>query len=107
MATFRLATLHKLRERDRDVAGKAVQEVRGALEILDERQREIEKSNRSMDAYRKQASTGAINLQQILDAQRFQMVLAAQAAQIAEQQGTLRQELERRQFALLKCQQDV
>jgi len=107
MATFRLATLHKLRERDRDVAGKAVQEVRGAMEILDERQREIEESNRSMDAYRKQASTGAINLQQILDAQRFQMVLAAQASQIAEQQGTLRQELERCQFALLKCQQDV
>lgn len=107
MATFRLATLHKLRERDRDVAGKAVQEVRGAMEKLDERQREIEESSRSMDAYRKQASTGAINLQQILDAQRFQLVLAAQAAQIADHQGTLRQELERCQFALLKCQQAV
>jgi len=107
MAKFRLATLLKLRERDRDVAAKAVQDVRLAMEKLHERQGEIEESNRSMDAYRKHSSNGTINLHQILNAQRFQMVLAAQSAQIADQQGTLRQELEQRQITLVKCQQAV
>ena len=107
MAKFRLATLLKLRERDRDVAAKAVQDVRLAIEKLHERQREIDESNRSMDAYRKHSSNGTINLHQILNAQRFQMVLAAQSAQIADQQGTLHQELEQRQITLLKCQQAV
>lgn len=107
MAKFRLATLLKLRERDRDVAAKAVQDVRLAIEKLHERQREIDESNRSMDAYRKHSSNGTINLHQILNAQRFQMVLAAQSAQIADQQGTLRQELEQHKIALLQCQQAV
>ena len=94
MAKFRLATLLKLRERDRDVAAKAVQDVRLAIEKLHERQREIDESNRSMDAYRKHSSNGTIQLHQILNAQRFQTVLAAESAQIADQQRTLLQELE-------------
>jgi flagellar export protein FliJ len=60
-----------------------------------------------MDEYRKQASHGAVNLYQILDAQRFQMVLAAQLDQIADHQSKLKQELERREFTLLKTQQAV
>jgi flagellar export protein FliJ len=107
MAQFRLATLLKLRQRDRDVAAKLVQDVRAAIEKLDERQREIDQSNRDMDNFRMQASHGAVNLQRILDAQRFQMVLAAQSEQIADHQGKLKQELERREFTLMKSQQAV
>jgi flagellar export protein FliJ len=107
MAKFRLATLLKLRERDRDLAAKSVQEVRMAIEKLNERQREIDEANRSMEGFRKEASHGSINLNQILDAQRYQMVLSAQSAQIAEHQGVLKQELERRQLTLVQCQQAV
>ncbi len=107
MAKFRLATLLKIRERDRDTAAKAVQDVRLALEKLDNAQLEIDEANRLMNDARKQSSFGAINLHQILDAQRYQMVLAAQAAQIADHKGKLNQELERRQFALIQCQKAV
>lgn len=107
MAKFRLATLLKLRQRDRDLAAKAVQEVHTAIDKLKEAQREIDQSNREMDDYRKQASHGAIDLHLILDAQRYQMVLAAQSAQIADHQGKLKQELERREFKLLQAQQAV
>jgi flagellar export protein FliJ len=107
MAKFRLATLLKLRIRDRDLAAKSVQEVRNAISKLNERENEINASNREMDEYRKQASHGAVNLHQILDAQRFQMVLAAQMEQIADHQSKLKQELERREFTLLKAQQAV
>jgi flagellar biosynthesis chaperone FliJ len=98
MAKFRLATLLKLRMRDRDIAAKSVLEVRNAIDKLNERQNEINESNREMDSYRKNASHGAVNLRQILDAQRFQMVLAAQTEQIADHQG---------KFTLLKAQQAV
>jgi flagellar export protein FliJ len=107
MSQFRLATLLKLRERDRDLASKAVQEVQSAIDKLMEQQREIDASNQSMDGFRKKASHGSINLNQILDAQRYQLVLAAQSSQIAQHQGVLNQELERRQSILVKCQQAV
>ena len=107
MARFRLATLLKIRERDRDLAAKALQDVRLAIERLDEAQKEIDESNRLMNDARKQSSFGAINLHQILDAQRYQLVLSAQSAQIADHKGKLNQELERRQFALVQSQKAV
>ena len=107
MAKFRLASLLKIRERDRDLAAKAVQDVRLAIERLDDAQKEIDESNRSMNDTRKQSSFGAINLHQILDAQRYQLVLSAQSAQIADHKGKLNQELERRQFALVQSQKAV
>lgn len=107
MAKFRLATLLKIRERDRDLAAKSVQDVRLAIDKLDIAQKEIDEANRQMNDARKQSSFGAINLNQILDAQRYQMVLSAQSAQIADHQGKLNQELERRQFALLQSQKAV
>ena len=107
MAKFRLATLLKLRDRDRDMAAKAVQDVHLALEKLDVAQLEIDESNSQMNEARKQSSYGAINLHQILDAQRYQLVLAAQSAQIADHKGKLNQELERRQFALMQSQKAV
>ncbi len=107
MAGFRLATLLKIRERDREVAAKAVQDVRLAIEKLDTAQQEIDTANRQMNETRKESSLGAINLHQILDAQRFQLVLSAQSAQIADHKGKLNQELERRQFTLVQCQKAV
>ena len=107
MAKFRLATLLKIREQERDMAAKAVQDVRMAIEKLDIAQSEIEQANQQMNEARKESSYGSINLHQILDAQRYQMVLAAQSAQIADHKGKLNQELERRQFALIQSQKAV
>ena len=107
MAKFRLATLLKIREQERDMAAKALQDVRMAIEKLDNAQLEIEQANRQMNEARKESSFGAINLHQILDAQRYQIVLAAQSAQIADHKGKLNQELERRQFALIQSQKAV
>lgn len=104
---FRLATLLRLRERERDVAAKALQDVRLAIDKLDDALREINDTHRSMDQIRKDASQGAIAIQQVLEAQRFQMVLSAQESQIKQNLGLLHQERERRESALLKCQQSV
>ncbi len=105
--TSRLATILKLRQKQRDQAALAVSDARNAIERLDEKLREIDQQNRIMDALRKQSSTGTIDLGQILEAQRYQLVLAAQASHIASDRSLLIQELERRQAALLQCQQSV
>ncbi len=107
MPKFRLATLLKIREQERDVAAKAVQDVYLAIDKLDQAQLEIDEKNRQMNDARKQSSLGEINLHQILDAQRYQIVLAAQSSQIADHKGKLNQELQRRQFALVECQKAV
>ncbi len=107
MAKFRLATLLKIRERERDLAAKALQDVRLAIGKLDNAQQEIDEANRQMNDARKQSGFGAINLRHVLDAQRYQMVLAAQSAQIADHKSKLNQELERRQFAWVQCQKAV
>lgn len=104
---FRLATLLKIRERERDQAGQAVSDALIAIAKMDEAKRDIDEQNRAMDELRKQSSNGLISLGQILDAQRYQLVLAAQAAHIAQDRSLLVQELERRQAKLLKCQQSV
>lgn len=107
MAKFRLATLLKLRQRDRDHAAKEVQDARMAIDKVENSKKELLAENDSLNAFRKQASNGAIQLQGILDAQRFQMVIGAQVNHLDHQLGQLRQELERREIALLKCQQSV
>ncbi|MBM3965891.1 MAG: flagellar export protein FliJ [Planctomycetes bacterium] len=104
---FRLATLLKIRERERDQAGQAVSDALIAIAKMDDAKRDIDEQNRAMDDLRKQSSHGLISLGQILDAQRYQLVLAAQAAHIAQDRSLLVQELERRQAKLLKCQQSV
>ena len=107
MVKFRLATLLKIRERDRDQAAKMVQDARLAIAKVDENKRELMVQNTEMNDLRKGASSGAIDLRRLLDAQRFQMVLAAQVQQLDEHLGKLQQELERREASLLKCQQAV
>jgi flagellar export protein FliJ len=74
---------------------------------VEENKRELMVQNAEMNDLRKGASSGAIDLRRLLDAQRFQMVLAAQVQQLDEHLGKLQQELERREASLLKCQQAV
>jgi flagellar export protein FliJ len=106
-AKFRLATLLKIRESERDIAGRDVQDALLAMQRMDEAKQEIDRTNREMDQVRKRASIGQMSLTQLLDAQRYQMVLAAQAAHIEANKSQLQQELTRRQAKLLKCQQAV
>ena len=89
------------------MAAKAVNDVYLAMEKLDNAQLEIDQVNRQMNDARKQSSSGRINLQQILDAQRYQLVLSAQSNQIKDHKSKLSQELERRQFTLLQSQKVV
>lgn len=104
---FRLTSVLKLRRRERDQAGKEVADAQAAIAVLDKKLLEIDEQDQSMDEMRRLASDGHIDLVQLLDAQRYQMVLAAQRTHIHGDRSLLLQELERRQRKLVVCQQAV
>lgn len=105
--TFRLATVLKLRERERDAAAMAVQEVYRALQILDERSRELQAEHQEIDRQRHSQLQGAIAVRRLLDGQRYQMVLLGQLQHIAQQHDQLQEEKTRREAVLVKRQQEV
>lgn len=107
MKNFRLATLLKIREQERDRAAKEVMDARNAIQKLEAAKAEVQEENERINEFRKQASFGNVNMQSILDAQRFQMLLAAQVQQLDDHLGKLNQELQRRESKLLECQQGV
>lgn len=107
MAKFRLATLLRLRERERDNASKEVQDAVRAIEKIEVAKQDLLVQNEQMNAIRKQSSHGSVEMRQLLDAQRFQMLILGQVQQLDQTLGELNQELQRRELKLLRCQQNV
>lgn len=107
MQKFRLATLLKIREQERDKAAQEVMDARTAIQKLENAKQDVLDENQRMNEFRKLSSLGTVNMQTILDSQRYQMLLTAQVQQLDDHLGKLRQELERREAALLSRQQDV
>ena len=107
MAKFRLATLLRLRERERDQASKEVQDALMAIEKIKTAKQGLLAQSDQMNTIRKQFSSGNVEMRQLLDAQRFQMLLLTQVQQLDQTLGELGQELQRRELKLLRCQQDV
>lgn len=104
---FRLESVLKLRSRERDLAGKEVADAKAAIALLDSKLEEIATEQRQMEMRRRPASDGKVSLNQILDAERYQLVLAAQYSHLLNDRSLLVQELERRQANLVTRQQAV
>jgi flagellar export protein FliJ len=104
---FRLESVLKLRCRERDQAAKEVADAAAAIALLDAKLTDIETEQRHMELMRRRSSEGTVVLNQILDAERYQLVLAAQYSHIAKDRSLLVQELERRRAKLVTRQQAV
>ena len=105
--TFRLASVLRLRERERDQAAHALDQVRQAISILDQRRDELKMEYDAGEEARHGLLHGAVAIHRLLDIQRYQMVLVGQLQHIANQRATLVQEEERRKHALMLRQQAV
>lgn len=103
---FRLATLLKLRERLRDERRGQLAE---ALKLDDElRSRVHALDDELRGALRLQApEPGAINVDRLLDATRYELVLRAEQGQLRAQQAALAAELEKRREALAAADREV
>jgi flagellar export protein FliJ len=104
---FRLDSVLKLRRRERDQAGKDVADAVAAIALLDTKLSEIAMQQRHLELLRRESSQGSISANRMLDAERYQLVLAAQHSHISGDRSLLFQELDRRRAKLVIRQQAV
>jgi flagellar export protein FliJ len=105
---FRLATVLRLREAARDERRADLAEAFRAEEALRRRQEALQTDLTALKAAnRSSVSGGRLDIDRLLDAQRYELLLLAER-QVLEAQGeTVRQEIERRRLALVEADRDV
>lgn len=105
---FRLTTLLRLREAARNERRSQLADALRAEEAIVER---IEVLERQVLALRRQAASeadvGRVNLDRLLDAERYELVLKAEQMVARQQQQQLAAELQRRREALVAADRDV
>ncbi len=105
---FRLATLLRLREQVRDERRAQLAQVYQADAILRQEQerlgRELEELNA---AGRKACGPGALNVDQLLNTRRYELVLMSQQQDLKKKQKMLDEEIVRRREALAEANRQV
>lgn len=104
---FRLQSVVRLRERDRDDAAEALRQALLAKQILEQQVTDIESERSQQNELRTATKTGTVNFQKIIDAQRYQIYLDSQVADLQGQISLIEQECQRRRMRLVKCEQAV
>jgi flagellar FliJ protein len=105
---FRLETLQKLRNAQRDERRAALADGYRAEQILAERREVLAVELADLQASQRAALTAPYtNINQLVEAQRYEMILDAQGKQLQEQAARLTVEVERRRLALVEADRDV
>jgi flagellar protein FliJ len=104
---FRFDSILQLRCRERDVAASAVEEVHRAISLVEAQLQETQAELNELANQRKNASTGNVAVNSLLDLQRHQLILIGNTQHLLQQISTLEQEKTRREIKLMKAQQAV
>jgi flagellar FliJ protein len=106
--TFRLATLLRVREAARDQRRSELAEAHRVDDVL---KRRIDLLAEEFDSLqqqcRKTVAPGLVNVDQLVEAQRYTVALHMQQGQLARQRETVQTEIGRRRQALLEANRDV
>jgi flagellar protein FliJ len=105
---FRMTTLLRLRETDRDERRLELSEALRAEDILREQMDIIHAEWEWLKSRcRKAAGPGAVDVDHLLEAQRYELTLRAQEQRLTEQHARLMEEIERRRAALVAADREV
>jgi flagellar export protein FliJ len=105
---FRMATLLKLRESARDERQAQLVQARQAADILRGQQEALEQEARRLDQESRNAvRPGPINVDGLLHARRYELLLRVQQQDLLQQQQAVDAELARRQQALVEANREV
>jgi len=105
---FRLATLLRMRESVRDERRAHLAQAYRADEILQQQQQQVEAELDDMRAQaRRAAGPGQVDVDRLIEARRFEVVLMAQKEQLLRQQEMVRAEIERRRQTLVEANREV
>jgi flagellar export protein FliJ len=99
---FRLETLRRLRERNRDELRVRLADAYQAEQILAEQRAALAAESAALaETRRRLTAAGAVNVTRLIETQRYQLLLEAQARAQAEQAARLAEEVDvRRQAAI-------
>jgi len=108
MFAFRLTALLRLRESRRDECRAALAEAYRVDEVL---KGQFEGLARELDVLREfcrlKVSPGAVDIDRLIEAQRYELVARAQQKHVAQQRETVAAEIERRRGALVEADREV
>lgn len=105
---FRLATLQKLREIQRDELRSKLAEAVQAQHILEQQMAQVDAEIQETQMLRRTGVTSReINIEPLLEAQRYQGVLAGQLTTMQGQNRLLAAEIERRRAAVVEADRQV
>lgn len=105
---FRLATLQKLRELHRDELRAKLAQAVQANQILEEQLAHVETEIKDLQNLRRQSvQSSQVNVDPLLEAQRYHNVLLSQQATMHEQSRLLLAEIERRRQSVVEADRQV
>jgi flagellar FliJ protein len=105
---FRLATLQKVREAQRDRERAALAEAFRAEQVLADRRKALTAEAEELQNLQRSAVAGPVlDANRLLEAQRYELVLNARSAELAQQQAMLAVETERRRQQLIEADREV
>lgn len=106
--TFRLETVLKIREQEREDRKRDLQQAYAARDILSQQQSALEMERQNLGAIlRKSLLQGNIDADQMLACRRYETVLNAQREYLAQQLAAIDAEIEKRQQALVEANRAV
>lgn len=104
---FRLATLLKLREATRDQRRQQLAQAHQAQQTLQRRKHEKQEEIAALRDEAAALASGAVDVDRILSAQRYEQVLQGEQKVLSEQETTVAEEVERRRLALVAADREV
>lgn len=105
---FKLETLQKVREAKRAQQRVSLAEAFRAEQILTEKRAELLAEEVELRRLQKSATEGKyLDVNRLLEAQRYELLLKARAQELAKQATLLAAETERRRLALVEADRDV
>lgn len=105
---FRLATLLRLRETARDECRSQLAEALRAADVVERRLAEVAEELALLSQHVRQAlAPGAVPVDRLLDAQRYEVLLRLQQKTMRDEQTAIEREIERRRELLAAADREV
>lgn len=104
---FRLQSIVRLRERERDQAADELRLAQQAKQVLLDQITGLQNEREQANAQRQLARPGVFDPQKMLESHRYQMHLDNQINHLQSQVSLVEQECQRRRAKLVKCEQAV
>jgi flagellar FliJ protein len=105
---FRLSMLLRIQEAARDERRSQLAEAFRAEQALRERMGALQQEfDQLKNRYRQAGQSGQVDVDRLIDVQRYELVLSAEQQLLRQHQATLAQEIERRREALMAADREV